>query len=196
MRVLNILVFCICFFSLEAKSFEPVVTQLVWKSDLEVGSQSFFLVEAEPVRFAEGPLGVSYNLNFYGEKDGKKFLAFQDKNLGAEIYGIFHPGQMDSPLIVVSSTNGRFKTISGYHYENGKISKDFQVDSVFFPEILIRKSGGVYVMISEKDENNQLKSRSLFYFQKFWFGTDTSLNRDLTRPFGQRFDGLDRTTNN
>ncbi len=196
MRVINILVCCICFFSLEAKSFEPVVTQLVWKSDLEVGPQSFFLVEAEPVRFAEGPLGVSYNLNFYGEKDGKKFLAFQDKNLGSEIYGIFHPGQMDSPLIAVSSANGRFKTISGYHYENGKIYKDFQVDSALFPEIIIRKTGGVFVMISEKDESNQLKSRSIFYYQKYWAGTDMSLNRDLMSPFGQRFKGLDRMTDN
>ncbi len=196
MKILHFFIFLIVVYSEDVICFEPILTQLVWKSDLEIGPQADFLVKAEPVRFAEGPLGISFNLQIYGEKDGKEYLAFEDKGLGTQLYGIFQTGQIDSPLIVVSSQNGRYKTVNTYYFDKGKIKKGFELDSVLFPEILIRKSGGLIIMIAEIDENKELKSRNIFYYQKKWVNTEQSKNRDLLRSFGRRFDGLDQTTNN
>lgn len=191
MRVLNYLLIGagLCFSAFVTNAFEPVTTQMVWQSDLEVGPAADFLVKAEPTRVAEGPLGVSVDLRIYGQKNGKQYLAFEDKNIGTQIYGMFHTGQVDSPLIVVSTTNGRFKTVSGYHYENGEIKRGFQVGSELFPEIAIRKSGGMYVLISTSDDAKQMNSKVISYYDKYW------ANGDLLLPFGQRFKGLDRVSN-
>lgn len=191
MRVLNYLLIGVglYFNAFVTNAFEPVATQMVWQSDLEVGPAADFLVKAEPTRIAEGPLGVSVDLRIYGQKNGKQYLAFEDKNIGTQIYGMFHTGQVDSPLIVVSTTNGRFKTVSGYHYENGEIKRGFQVGSELFPEIAIRKSGGMYVLISTSDDAKQMNSKVISYYKKFW------VNEDDVSPFGQRFKGLDRVSN-
>lgn len=191
MRVLNYLLIGagLCFSAFVTNAFEPVPTQLVWQSDLEVGPAADFLVKAEPTRIAEGPLGVSVDLRIYGQKDGKQYLAFEDKNIGTQIYGMFHTGQVDSPLIVVSTTNGRFKTVSGYHYENGEIKRGFQVGSELFPEIIIRKSGGLYILISSNDDFKKMNSKTIYYYKKYWTEGD-----ELT-AFGQRFRELGRVSN-
>lgn len=167
---------------------EPLQASLLWKSDLNVGAPADFLVKTESSKHAEGPLGLVNDLKFYSVTREDFKLCHEEKDIG-EVLGIFHTGQIDSPLITISTKNGRLFDIRGFYYDAGKVKRGFEFSSISFPEIVVRKSGGVYVVARFKDSKDQLMAKVFFYYAKNWakFAGDV--------PSTDRLTGVQKSSN-
>lgn len=169
-------------YSLASAAFEPIQTNFLWKSDLNVGPKADFLVKLEPRKIDEHAFGIVNYLKIYGEENNSLFLAHEEKDVG-EILAIFHVGQVDSPLITVTTKMGKFFDVRGYYYDEGRVKKGFEFSSTSFPEVVIRKSGGVYIIARFLNEKYELVTKTFFYFSKNWaeYPGEVPLEERLTR---------------
>lgn len=174
--------------SIVSAASDSTQAALLWKSDLNAGSSADFLVRTESKKIAEGPLGLLTDIKIYTNTDDSLQLVYEERDVG-EVVGIFHLGQVDSPLVTVSTKTGSFFDVRGYYYDRGKVKKGFEFSSISFPEVVVRKSGGVYVVVRFLDTENKLMTKVFFYYSKNWakFGGDI--------PFADRLTGIQKTSN-
>ncbi len=164
-----IALFCLCVsFAGSAewasRSFEPFPLQMLWQSDGDA-FEADFQVKIEPRYLTAEKNEFTYDLKIYGTKKGKKYLAYQEDDIGYIIYSVTDTAQGYSPLIIVSADDDKGeKIIRAFQYKDGKVTLGAMVRSLRFPEILLYPGeSGVRLIFSKFDKSGiEMFYRMLF----------------------------------
>ena len=169
-----IALFCLCVSSAcsaewASRSFEPFPLQMLWQSDVDA-FESDFQVKIEPRYLTAEKNEFTYDLKIYGTKQGKKYLAYEEKDIGYKIYSATTTAQGYSPLIIVSADDDRGeKIIRAFQYKDSKVTLGAMVRSLRFPEVLLYPGeSGVRLIFSKFDKNGTEMFYRMLFTDREW----------------------------
>ncbi len=156
-----------------SRSFEPFPLQMLWQSDGDA-FEADFQVKIEPRYLTDEKNEFTYDLKIYGTKKGKKYLAYQEDDIGYIIYSVTDTAQGYSPLIMVSADDDKGeKIIRAFQYKDGKVTLGAMVRSLRFPEVLLYPGeSGVRLIFSKFDKNGTEMFYNMLFEDRRWFVAD------------------------
>ncbi len=156
-----------------SRSFEPFPLQMLWQSDGDA-FEADFQVKIEPRYLTDEKNEFTYDLKIYGTKKGKKYLAYQEDDIGYIIYSVTDTAQGYSPLIIVSADDDKGeKIIRAFQYKDGKVTLGAMVRSLRFPEVLLYPGeSGVRLIFSKFDKNGTEMFYNMLFADRRWFVAD------------------------
>ncbi len=188
-----IALFCLCVSSAcsaewASRSFEPFPLQMLWQSDVDA-FESDFQVKIEPRYLTAEKNEFTYDLKIYGTKQGKKYLAYEEKDIGYKIYSVTTTAQGYSPLIIVSADDDKGeKIIRGFQYKDGKVTLGAMVRSLRFPEVLLYPGeSGVALIFSKFDKNGTEMFYKMLFSNRRWIISDDD---EFAAPKNMRYRGI------
>ena len=188
-----IALFCLCVSSAcsaewASRSFEPFPLQMLWQSDVDA-FESDFQVKIEPRYLTAEKNEFTYDLKIYGSKQGKKYLAYEEKDIGYKIYSVTTTAQGYSPLIIVSADDDKGeKIIRGFQYKDGKVTLGAMVRSLRFPEVLLYPGeSGVALIFSKFDKNGTEMFYKMLFSNRRWIISDDD---EFAAPKNMRYRGI------
>lgn len=166
--------------------YEPMPTQILWRSDIDE-LESDFQAKLEPRYLDEQKKEFTYDLKIYGIKQGEKYLAYEEKDLGYRIYSLTTTAQGYSPLIIISADDDKGeKVVRGYQYKNGKVTRGAFVRSLRTPEIaLYPGESGLLVVYSKFNEQHSEKFYVAIFTDRTWkISNDERFAASYNKRFG------------
>jgi hypothetical protein len=162
--------------------------QMFWRSDIDA-FESDFKVKLDARYLTEDKTEFTYDLQIYGSKQGKKYLAYEEKDIGYKIYSITTTAQGYSPLIIVSADDDKGdKIIRGYQYKERKVTRGAMVRSLRFPEILLYPGeSGVRLIYSKFDKNGKEMFYKMLFTNTRWLISDDD---EFAAPKNMRYRGV------
>ncbi len=156
-----------------SRSFEPFPLQMLWQSDGDA-FEADFQVKIEPRYLTDEKNEFTYDLKIYGTKKGKKYLAYQEDDIGYIIYSVTDTAQGYSPLIMVSADDDKGeKIIRAFQYKDGKVTLGAMVRSLRFPEVLLYPGeSGVTLIFSKFDKNGTEMFHRMLFEDREWLIVD------------------------
>ncbi len=153
----------------ESRNYEPMPMQMFWRSDIDV-FESDFHVKLDARYLTKEKNEFTYDLQIYGTKQGKKYLAYEEKDIGYKIYSITTTAQGYSPLIIVSADDDKGeKIIRGYQFKDGKVTLGAIVRSLRFPEVFLYPGeSGVRLIYSKFDKNGTEMFNRMLFIRRAW----------------------------
>lgn len=172
----------------ESRNYEPMPMQMFWRSDIDA-FESDFQVKLDARYLTEDKTEFTYDLQIFGTKQGKKYLAYEEKDIGYKIYSITTTAQGYSPLIIVSADDDKGdKIIRGYQYKEGKVTRGAIVRSLRFPEILLYSGeSGVRLIFSKFDKNGKEMFYKMLFTNRRWLISDDD---EFAAPKNMRYRGV------
>lgn len=171
-----------------SRSFEPFPLQMLWQSDGDA-FEADFQVKIEPRYLTAEKNEFTYDLKIYGTKKGKKYLAYQEDDIGYIIYSVTDTAQGYSPLIIVSADDDKGeKIIRAFQYKDGKVTLGAMVRSLRFPEVLLYPGeSGVALIFSKFDKNGTEMFYKMLFSNRRWLISDDD---EFAAPKNMRYRGI------